>query len=75
MDSDLLNVYGIELPVFVAEFSINAISTALQMQAKGFTPIPASNHLLSLILRLFVDQQITASVINAIRSNAEKPSK
>ena len=30
VDSNLLNIYGIELPVFIAEFSINAISTALQ---------------------------------------------
>lgn len=73
VDSNLLNVYGIELPVFIAEFSINAISTALQrVKDKGFTPIPKYPPF-EFDFAFIVDQQITAgTLINAIRSNAGK---
>lgn len=73
VDSNLLNVYGIELPVFVAEFSINAISTAQhQVKDKGFTPIPKYPPF-EFDFAFIIDQQISAgNLINAIRSNAGK---
>jgi len=73
VDPKLLKVYGIELPTYVAEFSINAIASALsRVKEKGFTPIPKYPPF-EFDFAVIVDQQVSAGkLMTAIRSNAGK---
>lgn len=73
VDTKLLKVYGIELPVFVAEFSINAISIALsKVKEKGFSQIPKYPPF-EFDFAVIIDQQVSAGkLMTAIRSNAGK---
>ncbi len=73
VDQKLLKVYGIELPVFVAEFSINAISNALsKVKEKGFSSIPKYPPF-EFDFAVIVDQQVSAGkMMTAINSNAGK---
>jgi len=73
VNSTLLEVYGIEHPTFVAEFSINAIAAvSAKNKELGFTPIPKYPPF-DFDFAVIVDHQITAGVLmKAIQSNAGK---